>query len=297
MEMSTVVVYALIGFTALALGVFVFLLFPERRSTADPNVVEHPTLGPVQQGSIGASLVAATPRGYIVWIEKQLIYAGRPSGWSLNGVVVWKLVLGIAGVIVGSVFALNGGMQPWKVLLGIAGAVFLFFLPDVLLNSRAHDRQHAIQLALPDILDQMTIAVEAGLGFDAAMAKAARNGKGPLAEELIRVLQDMSIGRTRRDSFMELERRTNVEDLRRFIRAVIQADQYGVSIGDVLRVQSGEMRLKRKQRAEEQAMKVGVKILFPLVFCLLPVLFIVLLTPAAINMMTSFGGGVGGIGN
>jgi len=297
MEIGTVLVYVLIGVTALAFGLFVFLLFPERRPATDPAVEEHPTLGPVQQGSIGASLAAAAPRGYIAWIENQLVYAGRPSGWSVNGIVVWKIVLGIIGVIVGTVFALNGGMQPWKVLVAIAGALLLFFLPDVMINSRAHDRQKAIQLALPDVLDQMTIAVEAGLGFDAAMAKAARNGKGPLAEELIRVLQDMSIGRTRRDSFMELERRTNVEDLRRFIRAVIQADQYGVSIGDVLRVQSGEMRLKRKQRAEEQAMKVSVKILFPLVFCLLPVLFIVLLTPAAINMMNSFGGGVGGVGN
>ena len=142
----------------------------------------------------------------------------------------------------------------------------------------------------------MTIAVEAGLGFDGAMAKAARNGHGPLAEELIRVLQDMSIGRTRRESFMELEHRTNSEDLRRFIRAVIQADAYGVAIGDVLRVQAGEMRLKRRQRAEEQAMKVSVKILFPLVFCLLPVLFIVLLTPAVVNSLDSFGG-FGGIGS
>lgn len=297
MEISTVLVYVLIGVTAVAFGLFVFLLFPERRPATDPEVEVHPTLGPVQQGSLGASLVAAAPRGYIAWIEKQLVFAGRPSGWSLNGIVVWKIVLGVLGIVFGSMFALNGGMQPWKVLLGIAAAILLFFLPDVMINSRAHDRQKAIQLALPDVLDQMTIAVEAGLGFDAAMAKAARNGKGPLAEELIRVLQDMSIGRTRRDSFMELERRTNVEDLRRFIRAVIQADQYGVSIGDVLRVQSSEMRLKRKQRAEEQAMKVSVKILFPLVFCLLPVLFIVLLTPAAINMMSSFGGGIGGVGN
>ncbi|MFF2277822.1 type II secretion system F family protein [Agromyces sp. NPDC058126] len=295
MEISNVLVLVLIGVTAIAFGVFVFLLFPERRPAIDPAVEEHPALGPVQQGSLGTSLVAAAPSGYIAWLEKQLVFAGRPNGWSLNGIVVWKIVLGIVGIIFGSVFALNGGMQPWKVLLGIAAAVLLFFLPDVMINSRAHDRQKAIQLALPDVLDQMTIAVEAGLGFDAAMAKAARNGKGPLAEELIRVLQDMSIGRTRRDSFMELERRTNVEDLRRFIRAVIQADQYGVSIGDVLRVQSGEMRLKRKQRAEEQAMKVSVKILFPLVFCLLPVLFIVLLTPAAINMMTSFGSGIGGL--
>lgn len=100
----------------------------------------------------------------------------------------------------------------------------------------------------------------------------------------------MSIGRSRRDAFMELEKRTSQEDLRRFVRAVVQADQYGISIGEVLRVQAGEMRLKRRQRAEEQAMKVTVKIIFPLVFCLLPVLFIVLLTPAALNMINTFAG-------
>ncbi|MGW9629492.1 type II secretion system F family protein [Agromyces sp. NPDC055520] len=295
MDLPAVLIYVLIGVTALAFGVFVFLLFPARREAASSVAVEeHPTLGPVQQGSISASLVAAAPSGYIAWIERQLVYAGRPIGWSVNGIVVWKIILAIVGVLFVLLFAVNGGLQGWSVLIAIAAPPMLFFLPDVLINSRAHDRQQAIQLSLPDVLDQMTIAVEAGLGFDAAMAKAARNGKGPLAEELIRVLQDMSIGRTRRDSFHELERRTNVEDLRRFIRAVIQADQYGVSIGDVLRVQAGEMRLKRKQRAEEQAMKVSVKILFPLVFCLLPVLFIVLLTPAAINMMNSFSGGIGG---
>ena len=295
METSAVLIYVLIGVTAIAFGLFVFLLFPARReATAQATVEEHPTLGPVQQGSISASLIAAAPSGYIAWIEKQLVYAGRPAGWSLNGIVVWKILLAIVGVLFALMFAMNGGLQGWRVLIIIAVPPMLFFLPDVMIHSRAHDRQEAIKLSLPDLLDQMTIAVEAGLGFDAAMAKAARNGKGPLAEELIRVLQDMSIGRTRRDSFMELERRTSVEDLRRFIRAVIQADQYGVSIGDVLRVQSGEMRLKRKQRAEEQAMKVSVKILFPLVFCLLPVLFIVLLTPAALNMMNSFSGGIGG---
>ena len=143
-------------------------------------------------------------------------------------------------------------------------------------------------IALPDTLDQMTIAVEAGLGFDSAMAKAARGGEGPLTEELIRVLQDMSIGRTRRESFLALESRTNSEDLRRFVRAIIQADAYGVAIGDVLRVQAGEMRVKRRQRAEEQAMKIPVKIVFPLVFCILPVLFIVIMTPAVIGMIRTF---------
>ena len=143
-------------------------------------------------------------------------------------------------------------------------------------------------IALPDTLDQMTIAVEAGLGFDSAMAKAARGGEGPLTEELIRVLQDMSIGRTRRESFLALESRTNSEDLRRFVRAIIQADAYGVAIGEVLRVQAGEMRTKRRQRAEEAAQKITVKILFPLIFCLLPVMFIVILTPAVLGIVDTF---------
>ena len=102
------------------------------------------------------------------------------------------------------------------------------------------------------------------------------------------MLQDMSIGRTRRAAFMELERRTDIEDLSRFARAVIQADSYGVAMGDMLRVQSSEMRLKRRQRAEEQAMKMTVKILFPLIFCLLPVLFIVIMTPAVVQIVATF---------
>jgi pilus assembly protein TadC len=172
--------------------------------------------------------------------------------------------------------------------VAVVGLVLALAAPEVILNSRADDRQAAIRLALPDTLDQMTIAVEAGLGFDLAMSKAATGGRGPLAEELIRTLQDMSIGRSRRDSYRELERRTSSEDLRRFIRAIAQADAYGISIADVLRVQASEMRIKRRQRAEEQALKVPVKIIFPLVFCILPVLFIVVLTPAAIGIFKVF---------
>lgn len=285
-----VVAYVAIAVTALAFGLFVFLLFPSRKPAVEPTENVHPILGPVQQSSLTASLIAAAPRGYIGWIEKQVIFAGRPSGWTVQKIVTWKIVLSVFGIIVGLLFIFSGGPNALKVLLVIAGTTLLFFLPDVMINSRAHDRQEGIKYALPDTLDQMTIAVEAGLGFDSAMAKAARNGTGPLAEELIRVLQDMSIGRSRRDAFMELEHRTKQEDLRRFTRAVIQADAYGVAMGDVLRVQAGEMRLKRRQRAEEQAMKVTVKIIFPLVFCLLPVLFIVLLTPAAVSMIQTFTG-------
>ena len=134
----------------------------------------------------------------------------------------------------------------------------------------------------------MTIAVEAGLGFDAAMAKAGRNGKGPLAEELVRTLQDIQFGQSRRQAYESLAGRTDVVDLRRFVRAVIQADRYGVAIADVLRTQAAEMRMKRRQRAEEKAMQIPVKVIFPLMLCILPVLFIVLLGPAVMDIVAAF---------
>jgi len=120
------------------------------------------------------------------------------------------------------------------------------------------------------------------------MAKAVTNGKGPLAEEFIRTLQDMSIGQARKAAYEAFSERTSSPDLRRFTRSIIQADAYGLAIADVLRVQAGEMRLRRRQRAEEKAMKVPVKVLFPLVFCILPVLFIVLLTPAVLGIVKAF---------
>jgi tight adherence protein C len=291
----TVLAYFVVGvavLTAVAFAVAVFLFIPSKRpATVDvgDDVVQAPQSVAAQQTkSLSGSLAGAAPKGYIAWIERQIVLAARPAGWTVSRVLVWKIVLGIVAVLL-SLGLLNiVGLSPFPVILAFAGTVMMFFLPDVMINSRAHDRQEAITLALPDTLDQMTIAVEAGLGFDSAMAKAARNGTGPLPEELVRVLQDMSIGRTRRDSFLELERRSNSEDLRRFIRAILQADAYGVAIGDVLRVQAAEMRLKRRQRAEERAQKVTVKILFPLVFCLLPVMFIVILTPAVIGIIEQF---------
>lgn len=286
MELPTIVAYAGIAVTVIGAAVFVFLLFPNRRPATDEAGEAAPV---VQQPSVGRSLISVAPRGYTGWLERQIVLAGRPPGVTVASILRWKIFLAVGGAVIG-ILVVSAGPHPLKILLAMVGTLLLFFLPDVRVNSRAHDRQEQIGRALPDTLDQMTIAVEAGLGFDAAMAKAARGGHGPLAEELIRVLQDMSLGRTRRDSFHELEQRTNVEELRRFVRAVIQADAYGISIGDVLRVQSSEMRLKRRQRAEEQAQKIAVKILFPLVFCLLPVLFIVILTPAVLDIIDTFFG-------
>lgn len=263
-----------------------FLIGAGRIKTAEAGI-EGTSAGSVQRTSFSESLVKAAPKGYIGWLERQIMYAARPEGWSVTRIFVWKTILVITVVVLGWLF-ISTGPQPIRFILVFVALILAFFIPDVLINSRAHDRQMAIQRALPDTLDQMTIAVEAGLGFDAAMAKAGRNGRGPMAEELIRTLQDMSIGRTRRDAYAALEQRTNSEDLRRFVRAVQQADAYGVAIADVLRVQAGEMRVKRRQRAEEQAMKIPVKIVFPLVFCILPVLFIVILTPAVIGWIDAF---------
>ena len=148
----------------------------------------------------------------------------------------------------------------------------------------------SIERALPDAIDLLTISVESGLGFDAAVAQVARNTDGPLAEEFARMLQEMQIGRGRADALRSMADRTNLPDLRGFVSAMVQADTFGIPIGAVLRVQSSEIRLKKRQWAEEQAQKVPVKILIPLIFCILPCLFIAVLGPAGITIMHSFSG-------
>jgi tight adherence protein C len=192
----------------------------------------------------------------------------------------------IAGLLSALVVAGRPGVG--TVLLAVAVTGVAYYVPELLLKSRGQERQQAIALELADTLDQMTIAVEAGLGFESAMARAGRNGKGPLAEELVRTLQDIAVGQPRRDAYLALADRTGVTDLRRFIRAVVQADAYGVSIADVLRTQAQEMRLKRRQRAEEKAMQIPVKVIFPLILCILPTLFIVLLGPAVLDIVGVF---------
>ena len=179
---------------------------------------------------------------------------------------------------------------PHKFLLGLGVAVLGYFVPDLLLRSRGRGRQDALQLELPDILDQMLISVEAGLGFESAMAKAAAKGKRPMAVELGGTLQDMQMGQSRREAYQDMAGRSSVADLRSFVRAVVQADTYGIGIAKLLRVQAAEMRLKQHQRAEERAMKLPVKILFPLLFCILPVLFIVILALAVLNIIRTFSG-------
>ncbi len=220
-------------------------------------------------------------------LERLLARAGRPPAWPVDRLLAVKLAL---PVVIGSLALFYASKAPGllSVGVGIAATVIGHFLPELLLYSRGQERSKAIGLELADTLDQMTIAVEAGLGFDSAMARAGKNGKGPLAQELVRTLQDIQVGQSRRQAYESLATRTEVPDLRKFVRAIIQADKYGIAIADVLRTQASEMRMKRRQRAEEKAMQIPVKVIFPLMLCILPVLFIVLLGPAAMDMVAAF---------
>lgn len=230
-----------------------------------------------------------TPSSAVARLDRLHARAGRPAEWPIERLVPGKLFL--AAVAAGlSLLYVTSAQTGLSVVIGIAVTTVAFFLPEILLSSRAQERAQAIALELADTLDQMTIAVEAGLAFDSAMAQAAKNGRGPLSQELTRTLQDLQMGASRREAYEALGARTEVPDLRRFTRAVIQASAYGISIADVLRTQAEEMRLKRRQRAEEKAMQIPVKVIFPLILCILPVLFIVLLGPAALDIVAAFSG-------
>lgn len=224
-----------------------------------------------------------TPAVLISKLDRQLALAGRPAAWPLRRLVTAKIILAVAVGVTGFLY-LSGNPGARTLLMVIAVTVTAYFVPDLLIQSKGTERQTALSLELPDTLDQMTIAVEAGLGFDSAMARAGQNGKGPLAAELVRTLQDMQLGMGRREAYGALLARTNSSDLRKFVNAIIQADRYGISVSTALRVQASEMRLKRRQRAEEKAMKIPVKVLFPLMLCIMPVLFVVLLGPAGIDV-------------
>jgi tight adherence protein C len=230
-----------------------------------------------------------TPKGYTGWLDKLLARAGRPAQLPLERLLIAKPALALVAATVGIVSIIKSPTAP-AVLFVVALAALAYFVPDILIHGRGAERQKAIELEIPNTLDQMLISVEAGLGFETAMARAAQNGKGPLAAELMRTLQDMQVGRSRRDAYMSMAARTDVPDLRSFVRAVVQADIYGIAIANVLRAQAKQMRVKRRQRAEEKAMKLPVKVLFPLMFCILPVLFIVIIGPAVINVMKNFVG-------
>lgn len=229
-----------------------------------------------------------TPGSYEAKLDRWLALAGRPESMPLEKLIIAKPVLALVGAVLGILMFRNAPSLQ-NVGIGIFITVLAYFVPDLLVYNKGIKRQEAIMLELPNTLDQMLISVEAGLGFEAAMARAGEYGDGPLAQELMRTLQDMQVGRPRQEAYQAMADRSSVPDLRSFVRAVIQADKYGIGLAKVLRTQAKQARVKRRQRAEEKAMKLPVKVLFPLLVFIFPVLFIVLLGPAAINIAATLG--------
>lgn len=227
-----------------------------------------------------------TPKGYAGWLDKLLTKAGRPDNMPLERLLIAKPALALVAAFV-SIFMAGKAPSGIILVILILLPVLAYFVPDIIIHGRGAERRQAIEMELPNTLDQMLIAVEAGLAFEAAMARTAQNGKGPLAAELVRALQDMQVGRSRKDAYQAMAQRTDAPDLRNFVRAVVQADSYGIALSGVLHTQADQMRIKRRQRAEEKAMKLPIKVLFPLMLCILPVLFIIVLGPAVINIMNS----------
>jgi tight adherence protein C len=233
--------------------------------------------------ALGRGVRRISPAGWIEALDRRVRIAGSPGFWTLERALAMKMVLGIVGVIGG--FQWGGGLLFGSAITGLLVGGFGYVLPDLLLWSRGKERQEIIQRELPDTLDQLTISVEAGLGFDAALTRVASTGQGPLAEELRRLLGEVKVGVPRGEALRHLLDRTDVQELRHFVLALQQAEEYGLPVARVLRIQSSELRVKRRQRAEEQAMKIPVKIVFPLVLCIFPALFVVLLGPAVIRVM------------
>jgi tight adherence protein C len=222
-------------------------------------------------------------------IRKRLDVAGNPSGWTVERVQAGKVIGAITMFLISAALtALMGTSLTIRIVIVVGATLIGWLGPNLYLYQKVYDRSKRMQRDLPDAIDLMTISVESGLAFDAAVQQVARNTVGPLADEFSRVLREMQIGQGRAQALRGLADRTEVDDVKSFVTAMVQADSFGIPIANVLRIQSSEMRMKRRQRAEEQAQKVPVKITVPLIFCILPCLFIAVMGPAVIHIMDSF---------
>ena len=228
--------------------------------------------------------------------EKRLALAGNPGDLRLTDWMGVKMLVGIGtGVVLFLLFGVLSGGLVQGAFAGLIGFFIGYLLPEFWLGRKIKSRQKVILKMIPDTLDLLTISVRAGLGFDAALAKVVEKIPGPLSEEFRRALAEVRVGKARRDALRDMIPRTNVQPLSNFIGAIIQAEQLGVSISKVLQVQSEQLRIERRQRAEEMAAKAPIKMLFPLVGCIFPSLFVVILGPAIISMVKTFAFGTSGL--
>jgi len=237
-----------------------------------------------------------TSQSFAATTEKRLALAGNPGDMRVSDWLGIKAVAAVVGAAIGALvlgLLIFGGGIFLFVGVGV-GLAFGWTIPEFWLGGRVKKRQKGILMMIPDSLDLLTISVRAGLGFDAALGKVVEKLKGPLSDEFRRALAEVRVGKARRDALRDIIARTEVPALTNFIGAIIQAEQLGVSISKVLQVQSEQLRIERRQRAEEQAAKAPIKMLFPLVGCIFPSLFIVILGPAIILIVKNLGSGTGG---
>jgi tight adherence protein C len=218
-------------------------------------------------------------------LDQKLVLAGSPEGWTVWKVAACKLAMAIGGCLIGLMLVARAGVSATSLVLVIAFTWMGAIVPNLVLLGRASKRQTEIRRALPDTMDLLSITVEAGLGLEAAISVVSANVEGPLSQELNRLLHEIRLGVSKVDAFRNLAERTDVDEIQSFLMSMIQAETFGVSITKVLRAQAIELRSKRRQTAERKAQQLGVKMIFPLIFFILPSIFVVTLGPAVLSMM------------
>lgn len=240
-------------------------------------------------GGFNGFIGRVTPKHYVKQLDKSLREAGNPMKLNANSCITMQIgaiIIEIIGVISMWIAFEIPVLKVMMMLAAFIGLTYIF--PGLYLKQLIQERQHEIERSLPDAIDLLTVSIEAGLSFDGAMSKLAEKMSGVLVSEFSIALKEMKMGISKRDALKSMIERVPVDNLITFVGAIIQADQLGVSIGNVLRIQSNIMRLKRRQKASELAMKAPIKMLFPMVFFILPTIFIVLLGPVLIKVMEAF---------
>ena len=246
------------------------------------------TIAPIMDRLVGLGK-RFTPDGYTDKVRTRLTASGNTSPDAVDRFIAIKVVgFALTPVALILVFGVLGysGMKG-LLMAGLLGAVMIYG-PDAILNRRVEERQREIKEKLPDVLDLLVISVEAGLGFEQALDRTVSSVPGALTQEFARMLGEVRAGSSRAQAMRAMEKRTDVPELRSFVLAILQADTFGVSIGRVLRAQADEMRIKRRQMAQEKAQKAPVKMMIPMVFCVFPALFVVVIGPAIINIKETF---------
>lgn len=237
--------------------------------------------------SLGSAGHRFTPAGWIQRFEKNLGEAGKAGRWTPEQVIGAKIAATLLAGLWG-LLRVFGDSSPQSLAISAAVVALSFFLPDLLLSAMASRRKEAIVLELPDILDQLTMSVEAGLGFEAAISRIAAKDQGILSQEFARLTQDIRLGTPRSEALHGLATRSGVDDLRHVVLSLRQAEKLGTPLADTLRVMADQLRTQRSLRAEEAANKLPIKMIFPLALCILPALFIVILAPAVIQLANTF---------